>query len=39
VPALDAALLLGVMRWAMLSLVAALLIWLLKGPFERWSDG
>jgi hypothetical protein len=39
VPALDAALLLGVMRWTMLGLVAALLIWLLKGPFERWSDG
>jgi hypothetical protein len=31
------ALLLDAMRWMILILVAALVVWLLKDPFERWS--
>jgi len=36
-PDLDLALLIGAMRWGMLFLGAAFVIWLLRGPFERWS--
>jgi hypothetical protein len=37
-PAADMALAIGVMRWAMLMLVAAFVVWMIRGPFERWAD-
>lgn len=36
-PPLDAAFAAGLMRWIMLVLIAALLIWLVRVPFERWA--
>lgn len=36
-PAWDLALLLGGMRWLMLVLVAVLVVWLVRTPFERWA--
>ncbi len=37
VPELDRAFAAGSMRWAMLVLVAMLVVWLIRGPFERWA--
>ena len=36
-PELDSGLLLAASRWLMLMLVAALVVWLLHRPFERWA--
>ena len=36
-PVLDLAFLAGGMRWAMLVLVAVLIVWLFRSPFERWA--
>ncbi len=37
-PPLDAAFAVGLMRWTMLVLIAVLVVWLLRVPFERWAD-
>ena len=37
-PEWNIALLTGAMRWLMLLLVAALVVWLLRGVFDRWSQ-
>lgn len=36
-PAMDRAFVAGSMRWAMLVLIAALVVWLVRRPFERWA--
>ena len=38
-PAFDIQLLTAAMRWLMLALLAILLVWLLRAPFERWLAG
>lgn len=37
-PPLDAAFAVGLMRWTMLVLIAVLVVWLLRVPFERWAE-
>ena len=36
-PPLDMHLLVAAMRWLMLLLVAAFVVWLVRAPFERWA--
>lgn len=36
-PVLDLAFAAGAMRWAMLLLIAAFVVWLVRTPFERWA--
>ena len=36
-PVLDRAFAAGAMRWGMLALVAMLVVWLVREPFERWA--
>ena len=36
-PVLDLAFAAGAMRWTMLLLIAALIVWLLRVPFQRWA--
>ncbi len=36
-PVLDLAFAAGAMRWAMLVLIAVLIVWLVRVPFERWA--
>ena len=36
-PPVDAALAAAAMRWMMLLLSAVLVVWLVRGPFERWA--
>lgn len=36
-PVLDLAFAAGAMRWAMLMLIAAFVVWLVQSPFERWA--
>ncbi|HEY5644341.1 MAG TPA: HupE/UreJ family protein [Pseudomonadales bacterium] len=38
-PSLDAAFAVALVPWLMLGLTAALLVWLVHGPFERWATG
>lgn len=37
-PTLDGAFVLGAMRWLILLLAAAFVVWLLREPFERWAE-
>ena len=37
IPELTTSLVVGLMRWLMLLLVAALVVWLVRDPFERWA--
>jgi hypothetical protein len=37
-PAFDQAFAAGAMRWAMLVLIAGLIVWLVRVPFERWAS-
>ena len=37
-PVFDLVFALALMRWLILALVAALVVWVLRGPFDRWTN-